>query len=124
MAESSPYIWLIDDLAYNFPQLRIWTYGYSPQIQSQTSGQDVYEFADSFVRLLRGLRQKFQVSTINSCFAKIYLTLKSSPIEAPGEHTYSLLSSQPRRPSVQGCKLHFAGGVQMDKKMLTNPRLS
>jgi hypothetical protein len=56
MAEDSPYLWILDGLGSDFPHLRVWTYGYGGSLTQQGSGEDVYEFADSFVRSLRRLR--------------------------------------------------------------------
>ena len=56
MAEDSPYLWILDGLGSDFPGLRIWTYGYGSSLTQQGPGEDVYEFADSFVRSLRRLR--------------------------------------------------------------------
>jgi hypothetical protein len=62
MARESPHVWLIDKLARNFPQLRLCTYGYSPSLRDQTASEDTYEFADTFVRLMRRMRSDSNVS--------------------------------------------------------------
>lgn len=66
MAEDSPYLWILDGLGSDFPQLRVWTYGYGSSLMQQGPGEDVYEFADSFVRSLRRLRVGLGVSTFLS----------------------------------------------------------
>ena len=62
MAEDSPYLWILDGLGRDFPHLRVWTYGYGTSLMKQSSGEDVYEFADSFVKSLRRLRLGFGVT--------------------------------------------------------------
>ena len=62
MAEDSPHIWLIDNLAADIPRLRVWTYEYGSTLHEQGSGEDVYGFADAFVRHLRHLRSGIGVS--------------------------------------------------------------
>ena len=56
MAEDSPYLWILDGIGRDFPQLRVWTYGYGTSLTQQGVGEDVYEFADSLCRSLRRLR--------------------------------------------------------------------
>ena len=75
MAEDSPYLWILDGLGSDFPALRIWTYGYGSSLTQQGPGEDVYEFADSFVRSLRRLRlglgvkqpRNLEISYANEC---------------------------------------------------------
>jgi hypothetical protein len=64
MAEDSPYLWILDGLGCDFPQLRVWTYGYGASLIQQGPGEDVYEFADSFVRSLHRLRLGLEVTCI------------------------------------------------------------
>jgi hypothetical protein len=74
MAVESPHVWLIDKLAKNFPQLRVYTYGYSPSIQAQSAREDTYEFADTFVRLMRRMRSDSNVCTsalIDTCANRV-----------------------------------------------------
>jgi hypothetical protein len=68
MARDSSHVWIIDELAKNFSEVRnglnpfrIWLYGFSPSIAEQSGGEDKYEFADSFVRLLRRMRADSKV---------------------------------------------------------------
>ena len=68
MARDSTYVWIIDELARKFTKFhdglnpfRVWLYGFSPSIAEQSGGEDKYEFADSFVRLLRRMRADTKV---------------------------------------------------------------
>jgi hypothetical protein len=61
MARDSPHVWLIDKVAKHFPQFHVWVYGFSPSVIDQAGGEDKYEFADSFVRLLRRMRADSKV---------------------------------------------------------------
>lgn len=72
MAEDSPYLWVLDGLGSDFPQLRVWTYGYGSNLMQQGPCEDIYEFADSFVRSLRHLRLDLGVTSFR-CFGVIVL---------------------------------------------------
>lgn len=57
-AADSSFMWLRDALAVQFPELRMWIYGYDSKLGDQDSIGTFFEYADSFKRQLRTLRQK------------------------------------------------------------------
>ena len=60
---SSTYVWLRDALPEHCPRLRVWTYGYASGLTDPDSIEDVFEYAETFRRHLRILRQKTKVTT-------------------------------------------------------------
>jgi hypothetical protein len=88
MSEESPHVWLIDNLAADFPRLRVWTYGYSPSLREQGSGEDILEFSHTFVLQLRLLRNALGVSQRIPLAASPQLTLKAGLTEASASHIY------------------------------------
>ena len=75
MAEESPYLWILDGIGRDFPQLRVWTYGYGTSLKQQGVGEDVYEFADSLCRSLRRLRLGLGVICIPNFRRSTLLTI-------------------------------------------------
>jgi hypothetical protein len=50
-------MWLRDSLAREEPKLRVWIYGYESSLRSEESISDIFDYADTFRRLLGEMRK-------------------------------------------------------------------
>lgn len=66
-----PYIWIRDSLPAEFPQLRVWTYGYASKLLNADSVVDVDEWSLSFWRSIRRTRRMMLVRCPHFMFASL-----------------------------------------------------
>lgn len=80
----TPYIWVRDQLPRDFPQLRIWTYGYDSGLDNEDSTADEFEWANRLADDVRRMR----ISTVDeTVIALPGLTDLAHTADAPA-HVY------------------------------------
>ena len=65
------YVWPRDLLPNQYPQLRVWTYGYTPSSLDADSIKDYFEDAETFRRHLRLLRRNVKVKFAKSGLSEL-----------------------------------------------------
>jgi alpha-beta hydrolase superfamily lysophospholipase len=66
-------MWLRDSVPVDFPQLRVWLYGYDSSLTDTDSVEDFYEYAQTLRRLLRGLRRKTKLGVNQGAIPIIFI---------------------------------------------------
>jgi hypothetical protein len=75
------HMWLRDDLPFDFPQARIFTYGYDTKLVDSQSFQDLESIASTFRTALKAIRPDNVVSEATltpNCFLSLYWSSKPS----------------------------------------------